>query len=101
MSKLYYTAPSDEIFNEVKSKAISLWNTRYPEETSPHYAKEKTSRIENLKNIEDNMMYIVAMFDSDNQRELSRMISMEASMAIGDRMVDGGGEFYPFLISKS
>lgn len=100
MSKLYYTAPSDEIFNEVKSKAILLWTEKYPEETSPYYAKEKVLRIENIGNVEDNLMYIVAMFDSENMRHLARMISMEASIAIGDRMVDGGGGSYPFLSSN-
>jgi len=33
MSKLYYTAPSDEIFNEVKQASIDLWTERYPEDT--------------------------------------------------------------------
>lgn len=45
------------------------------------------------------MMYIVAMFDIQNQRKLASAISEEANQAIGDRIKDGGGEdiFNPFL----
>ena len=90
MTKLYYTAPSDEAFNELKKAAIELWTTRYPEETSPYYAKEKVDRIKDIKNIDDNFMYMVAMFDLDNQRLLAEKLSLLTSKAVRDRMVDGG-----------
>ncbi len=101
MTKLYYTAPSDEIFNEVKKASMDLWTERYPEATNPYYAKEKVSEIERLQNVGDNMMSIVARFDSQNMRLLAEKLSVEASKAIGDRMIDGGNEMWniPFLIS--
>ena len=100
MAKLYYTAPSEEIFNEVKKASIELWIERYPEETSPFYAKEKVAQIEPLQNIKDNMMSIVARFDPQNMAYLAGKLSEEASIAIGNRMVDGGAEIYqtPFLV---
>lgn len=101
--KLYYTAPSDEIFNEVKKASMDLWTEKYPEATSPFYAKEKVSEIEPLQNIQDNVMSIVARFDSKNQRNLAEKLSPEASRAIGDRMIDGGNEMWniPFLVSEA
>lgn len=101
MEKLYYTPPTDEIFEEVKKASINLWTERYPEDTSPFYAKEKVERIKDWKNVGDNVMSLVAMFDSTNQRILATKLSEEASKAVGDRMVDGGNQMYmiPFLIS--
>jgi hypothetical protein len=57
MSKLYYTAPNDKIFEEVKKASIDLWIERYPEATSPYYAKEKVAEIEPLQNVSDNVNY--------------------------------------------
>ena len=91
-SKLYYTAPSDEIFEEVKQKSIELWTERYPEETSPFYAKEKVEGIRNLQNVSDNVMSIVARFDSQNQALLAHKLSSEARDAIRYRMIDGGND---------
>lgn len=88
--ELYYCSPDDDIFAELKQKAIELWVERYPEETSPHYASEKVERIKDLQNIEDNFMYIVAMFDINNQGLLAQKLSSETRKAIRDRMIDGG-----------
>lgn len=92
--QLYYTAPSDKIFNEVKQACIDLWIERYPEETSPFYAKEKVERIEPLQNIKDNVMSIVARFDNENMRLLSKKLSPESREALRDRMIDGGAPSY-------
>ena len=94
MSKLYYTEPSDEIFNEVKQASIDLWTERYPEDTSPFYAKEKVEQIEPLQNIQDNIMSIVARFDSENMKLLAEKLSPEARQALRDRMIDGGNPEY-------
>mgnify|MGYP001578390651 CR=1 FL=1 len=83
--KLYYTAPSDEIFDEVKQAAIQLWSTIGDE---PNYSKEKIDRIKDIKNVQDNLMYMVAMFDIYNQRKLAGAISSEARSAISERMKD-------------
>lgn len=94
--KLYYTAPSDEIFEEVKVKAIEVWS-KYDDEFN--YRSEKTSYIAGLKNISDNVMTIVSMFDMENMRELALKLSVDSKQAISDRMVDGGQPSWanPFL----
>jgi len=83
----YYTPPSDKIFEEIKEKSIEIWKTY---DDSYGYATEKTDRIKDLKNIQDNGMTMVAMFDSENQVKLANTLSDEAKMAIRDRMIAGG-----------
>lgn len=84
MQRLYYTAPSEEIFNEVKEKAIIIWG-RY----ASNYASEKISYITPLENIQDNVMTIIGMFDEHNQERLANMLSNETREAIRIRMIDG------------
>lgn len=86
-AELYYTPPSDEIFEEVKQAAIDLWSTLGQ---TDDYREEKIGRIKNLCNIQDNLMYIVAMFDYHNQKKLAVTISAEASLEVRIRMIDGG-----------
>lgn len=97
-AKLYYTAPSDEIFDEVKRAAIELWTNEYPADKHPYYAEEKVGQIQNWKNVQDNVMALVQMFDSSNQLKLGRKLSEQAKEAIRDRFIDGGliREFCPF-----
>ena len=92
---LYYTAPSNEEFEEVKAKAIEIWND-YSNEFG--YRDEKINQIKNLQNISDNVMYIVAMFDMNNQVALSMILSPGTRKAISDRMKAGGNppEANPF-----
>ncbi len=87
MVRLYYTPPSDMIFHEIKTKAIELWQT-YDNEFG--YVDEKLGTIKNITNLRDNFMYIVAMFDMQNQRKLADMLSEKAKEAVRKRMVDGG-----------
>jgi len=88
MSKgLYYIPPTEEQFNELKGAALELWSTMGDEES---YRNEKTNRIKNIQNIEDNFMYMVAMFDSGNQRKLAQLLSKETRLAVRERMLDGG-----------
>lgn len=91
MTKLYYTAPSDEIFNEVKEKAIEVWKEL---DSHPSYLAEKVGRVKEVNNIEDNVMYMVAMFDHGNQTKLAEKLSPEARTALRERMVDGGNPSY-------
>jgi hypothetical protein len=88
---LYYETPPDEIFEEVKEKAKLVWMSIFEEGSNEDYRNEKLSRI-NITNIRDNMMYIVALFDINNQRKLSMLLSDEAKKAISDRIISGGGE---------
>lgn len=83
----YYSPPTKEIFEEVKRKAIDIWSTY---DNTYGYADEKIHRIIDIKNVRDNFMYMVAMFDLDNQESLAEMISDEARLAIRERMLEGG-----------
>jgi len=92
---LYYTAPSNEEFEEVKAKAIEIWND-YSNEFD--YRTEKLNQIKNLQNISDNVMYIITTFDMNNQVALSMILSPGTRKAISDRMKAGGNppEANPF-----
>lgn len=81
--KLYYQAPDDKIFNEVKQEAIKIWQSF---DNTHGYVDEKVGRIKDLENIKDNLMYIVAMFDPSNQAKLFKQLSKEALSAIKERI---------------
>ena len=89
-TKLYYTAPSDECFEEVKVRAMELWKEVDTDNDAYGYATEKINRIKDIQNINDNFMYIVAMFDAGNQAKLAATLSEETRKQIRDRMIDGG-----------
>ena len=89
MSKLYYTAPEDKIFDEVREKATEVWK-QY--DNSYGYVDEKLNWIKDWKNVEDNVMSLVGMFDMNNQRKLARLLSDEAKEAIRVRLIDGGND---------
>lgn len=71
----YYDAPSDEIFNEIKARAIDIWKTY---DDSFGYATEKIDYVNSITNFKDNWGTIVGMFDSDNQQKLVVLLSGEA-----------------------
>lgn len=91
MSQLYYTPPSQEMFDEVQKQSIAIWRTY---DNTYGYADEKVEKIKNIENVGDNFMYMIAMFDSANQTKLARSLSTEAKRAISDRLVDGGTPDY-------
>ena len=62
--KLYYSAPSEESFLDMKSTCIGFWEEM---DNTYGYVDEKVSRIKNIENIQDNFMFIFAMFDHINQ----------------------------------
>ena len=82
MSK-YYEAPTDEIFEEVKAGCIEIWNTY---DNSYGYVTEKVSSIEDIANVSDNAMYMVAMFDSSNRFKLLGNLSPEARKFVDERI---------------
>lgn len=82
---LYYEAPADEQFEELKKAALALWNTY-----GDPYRSEKVGRIKNIQNVHDNFMYILAMFDSLNQRKVAANLSIETKQALRDRLKAGG-----------
>lgn len=64
---LYYTPPSDEIFEDIKQTSKRIWST-YSDEYG--YRTEKLNRIMTLPNVRDNYIYMVAMFDWENKIKL-------------------------------
>ena len=94
MENIYYTPPTEELFMEVKEKAIELWHEVDTDNDKYGYATEKVNQIKDIANVGDNFMYMVAMFDIYNQRLLAEKLSKEARLAIRERMVAGGQPDY-------
>lgn len=90
MGELYYTPPEKDIFEEVKAKCIELWRIRYPHEYDRRYVEGKTSYILSVQNIEDNMLSLISMFDTDNRTLLAEMLSEKARREIRDRLLEVG-----------
>jgi len=88
-AKLYYTAPTDEQFDELKAKALEIWES-YEEP----YRSEKADYVRTVGNVKDNFMHLVAMFDIFNQRKLAKALSDETKKAVRERMLDGGAPEY-------
>lgn len=86
-AKLYYTPPKNEIFDELKESAIKVWSTY---DDTYGYATKKINNIKNIENVGDNFMYMISMFDMENQIRLSTLLSEECSNEVRIRMVDGG-----------
>jgi hypothetical protein len=83
MPQLYYTPPSDEQFEELKKMAIEVWKN-YDDQYG--YATGKINVIKDLANIQDNFMYMVAMFDNLNQGVLADKLTPETRLAVRERM---------------
>ncbi len=79
--KDYYKAPSQEIFDDIKSNAIKIWTTY---DDMYGYQTEKVSRVEAMQNIRDNAWTIVAMFDGINQAKLLAMVKPKTAEMIID-----------------
>lgn len=80
----YYKAPSDEIFDDIKTNAIKIWQTY---DNTYGYQDEKVNRIKDLVNVSDNAWFIVAMFDAPNQEKLISMVKPET----GDMIIKARG----------
>ncbi len=75
----YYDAPPQKVFDDIKENATKIWNT-YSDEFG--YRSDKIDRIKDIKNIQDNAWYIVAMFDYINQSKLLNMVTTETGRMI-------------------
>ena len=89
-TKLYYTAPSDEAFEEMRKTAIEVWG-QY-KDSPGGYMKEKVDRIKDIKNVQDNFMHILAMFDQNNQRKVIELLTFSTQQAVRERMLSGGND---------
>ncbi len=90
MRGLYYTAPSDESFDDLKNNSIAFWKEG---DRHPNYVEEKVGYIEGVKNISDNFMTILAMFDINNQRRIALRLKPGTIADINDRLIDGGNSY--------
>lgn len=79
--KDYYTAPPQNVFDEIKENAMNIWLTF---DDTHGYVTEKINRIKDLENVSDNAWYIVAMFDTNNQAKLISMVSTKTAEMIID-----------------
>jgi ribosome maturation protein Sdo1 len=68
----YYTAPSQDIFDDIKENALRIWRTY--DDTHGSVIK-KIQQIEKMENIRNNAWCIVAMFDPYNTRILLNMVN--------------------------
>lgn len=84
--KEYYTAPSDGVFNDIKENAIKIWQTY---DDTYGYATEKINSIKDIKNVQDNAWYMVAMFDPINQNKLLRLVNHETAILMASAMLGG------------
>lgn len=66
---------SDAVFNEIKQRAIDIWNTY---DDTYGYATEKITYVQSIGNIKDNYLTIVGMFDNSNRILLYNRLSDEA-----------------------
>lgn len=92
--ELYYTPPTDEQFDEVRQGCIELWRQVDGDNDRYGYASSKINRILGIKNVGDNFMYMVAMFDNGNQARLAQKLSKSTRDAIRARLTDGGQPLY-------
>lgn len=88
MSRLYYEAPSDAEFQDMKAAAEKVWE-KYKDSPGGYY-EEKVARVKDVLNVKDNFMYIFAMFDQYNQAECVSLLASDTRKALKARMIDGG-----------
>lgn len=83
----FYTAPDQDVFDEIKAKSIEIWQTY---DNTYGYVDEKVNRIKEITNIEDNAWYIVAMFDFDNQMILLNSVNKKTQKVLLEVLKFGG-----------
>jgi hypothetical protein len=86
---MYYTPPSDKVFQEIKSECQALWKSIATSPEDKIYLKEKLQRTQ-LENIRDNAMVLINMFYGINQFKLANRLSREALEAIAERLQSYG-----------
>lgn len=90
-TNLYYQAPSDAAFEDMKKACMDVWSTMG---NDGGYRDEKIGRIKDIKNISDNFMYMFAMFDINNQRRVVSLIEVSTIEDVRERMKAGGNPWY-------
>lgn len=93
MADIYYTPPSNKVFEEVRLAALRFVQARFPYRDSVFWRDEKTAKILRMENVQDNFMYFFAMWDNANQGAFIKTLSPEAQDAYNERWdsVQSGG----------
>ena len=85
--QLYYTAPPNDVFEELKEAALEVWDTY-----DDPYRTEKKDKVESMENVRDNFMVMVSMFDTRNQKKLAGKLSQATKDAVRNRLAAGGAD---------
>jgi hypothetical protein len=80
----WYTAPPDNMFEDLKQGAIKIWNT-YDDEFG--YATGKINTIKDMKNFKDNYAVIIGMFDYPNQCRLISAVELADTKLLINSMI--------------
>ena len=67
--------PTQEIFDDMKSAATTVWNAY---DNQYGYVTEKLNYINSLSNIEDNAMVFFRMFDWVNQATMMNIVNKDS-----------------------
>ena len=84
MTELYYTTPSDEVFNEVKEEVLKLFEII--DGMGSDYYKEKEEIITRIENVKDNMMYLISTLSENNLPKLAEALSKKAKTEVYNRL---------------
>ncbi len=88
---LYYEAPSDDAFEDMKKACLEVWNSKG---NDGGYRDEKIGRIKDIGNVGDNFMYMFAMFDINNQQRVVSLLEASTIEDVRERMKAGGNPWY-------
>lgn len=62
----YDEAPPEDVFNEIKEKCIEYWKENFNDENG--YVTAKINRINKIKNVDNDFLFMVNMFDTQNEK---------------------------------
>lgn len=74
-----------EIFDDIKRCALAIWSTY---DDTYWYATAKKDRVKEIDNVWDNVDYIIAMFDLNNQYKLLALLGDEARLYVQYKLCD-------------
>ena len=77
---------TDEQFEEIRENAMKLWKIVDIDNNKHRYTTIKIEQIKDIKNISDNFMYIIQMFDIQNQHKLAENLSETTRKVIRQEM---------------
>lgn len=102
--ELFYTAPKDEYFEELKKVCIVFWEnilSFQKENYDVKYTQEKIERIKDLSNEGPNFASMVQMIHQNYRIAIAKVLSCETRHEISIRLYGyENSEFDPFSVLK-